>query len=287
MVPLRRKQLWILDTELFRARKPKNRKLKMNLREVGILLRNGILAGNIESLRDIGDPRKVAHYHSECRFLYKCIFPKKEFPQKPVWEAFGSDRVPIVLYPEAAQEWFRPVASYSADLVSMCMLCQILKPRMILEIGTFRGSGALHWAANAPEAQVYTLDLPSAAAPKLATTEMDKRFVDGHAASARMFFAEKEESRRIHCLFGDSATFDFSPFFGKIDLLFIDGAHSYEYVRNDTTRAMPCCKPGSVVAWHDYGRLGFNGVSKWLHEFAASGRAICRIPGGSLAYSKI
>jgi len=42
-----------------------------------------------------------------------------------------------------------------------------------------------------------------------------------------------------------------------------------------------------VVAWHDYGRMGVNGVSKWLHEFRRQGRQIFRIPGGSLAYARI
>jgi len=259
----------------------------MNIREISILLRNTLLGGNIESIRGIADPRKVAHYHSECRFLYKCIFPRREFPQKPVWELLGADRVPVVIYGDAAQEWFRPVASYATDLVSMCMLCQLLQPRVIFEIGTFRGSGALHWAANAPTAEVYTLDLPPDSHPELQMTEMDKRFVDGHARNENMFFEGHPEERRIHCLLGDSATFDFSSFFGKVDLLFIDGAHSYEYVRNDTLRGLECCKPGSVIAWHDYGRVGLNGVYKWLHEFSGTRHTIFRVPGGSLAYTRL
>jgi hypothetical protein len=259
----------------------------MKIREIGIILRNTILGGNIESLFALANPRMTAYYHTECRFLYKCLFPKTEFAQKPVWEIFGADRVPVVLYPDAAQEWFRPMASYTADLVSMCMLCQLLKPKTILEIGTYHGAGALHWAGNAPDAEIYTLDLPSALTPKLSTTKVDRAFVTGHAETGRMFFECTPEAQRIHPLFGDSATFDFSPFYGKVDLLFIDGAHSYEYVRNDTLRGMKCCNPGSIIAWHDYGRVGFNGVSKWLHEFSQQGKAIYRIPGGSLAYTRL
>src|SRR3712207_5275930 len=52
--------------------------------------------------------------------------------------------------------------SYTADLVSLCLICRILKPRTIFEIGTFRGYTALHFALNTPDdARVYTLDLPS------------------------------------------------------------------------------------------------------------------------------
>jgi len=258
----------------------------MRLREIGIVLRNMIVAGNLESLGAMSHPKMAAYYMSECRFLYRCIFPKHSLPQKPVWEVLKSNQTPIVLYGHAAKEWFRPVASLTADLVSMCMICQILKPRVIFEIGTFHGAGALHWAANAPGAEVYTLDLPPSGSPSMSVTEVDWEHIREHAETEKMDFTENAEAQRIHCLYGDSASFDFSPFAGKVDLFFIDGAHSYEYVRNDTLRAFSCCKPGSVVAWHDYGRAGFNGVSKWLHELSRDGREIYRIPGGSLAYTR-
>jgi predicted O-methyltransferase YrrM len=259
----------------------------MKIREIGIVLRNMLLGGNIDSLLSLGQPRTAAYYATECRFLHRCIFPNGRLRSKNIWEALGADEIPVTLYGAAAEEWFRPMASYTADLVSMCMLCRLLKPKTILEIGTFRGSGALHWAGNAPQAEVYTLDLPMDTSPSLAVTEVDLAYVDVHARAKQMMFEGRPEAKRIHCLHGDSATFDFAPFEGKVDLLFIDGAHSYEYVRNDTLRAGSCCRPGSVIAWHDYGRVGFNGVSKWLHEFSREGKTIYRIPGGSLAYSKV
>jgi predicted O-methyltransferase YrrM len=259
----------------------------MNSREIAVVVRNMILGGNLESLRTIRDLRQTASYVTECRFMHKLFFPNGGLVQKPVWEAFDIERVPVVLDADAAKEWFRPVASFTADLVSMCMLCQILKPKVVLEIGTFHGSGALHWAANSPEAEVYTLDLPPETVPSLSLTKTDSMHISEHRATTQMAFHGKPEADRIHCLYGDSATFDFSSFTGKVDLLFIDGAHSYEYVRNDTLRAAACCKPGGVIAWHDYGRAGFNGVSKWLHEYARQGRKIYRVPGGSLAYTQV
>ena len=259
----------------------------MKAREITIVLRNIVLGGNLESLFSLSDPRRAAYYISECRFLHKCIFPNDGLVQKPVGEVFGVDRVPVVLCGGTPGEWFHPVASYAADLVSMCMLCQILRPRTVFEIGTMRGASALHWAVNAPDAEVYTLDLPPRITPSLALTTMDRHMVSDHAEAQAMAFDGTPEADRIHCLYGDSATFDFSPFHGKIDLFFIDGAHSYEYVRNDTFRARECCRAGSVIAWHDYGRVGFNGVSQWLHEFAAQGRTIYRVPGGSLAYTRM
>jgi hypothetical protein len=85
----------------------------------------------------------------------------------------------------------------------------------------------------------------------------------------------------------DSAKFDYSPFNRRVDLFFIDGAHSYPYVRDDTLKALECCRPGSVIAWHDYGRHGVNGVSRWLHEFSRGRKIYCIPGGGSLAYMRV
>jgi predicted O-methyltransferase YrrM len=173
----------------------------------------------------------------------------------------------------------RPVGSFTVDLLALCMICRAIKPRMIFEIGTFHGAGTMHLAANAPEAQVLTLDLPPESATSLNTTTVDRLHISARTRADWLCGAE-----RINRLYGDSATFDFLPWRARIDLFFIDGAHSYEYVRNDTLKALDCCRPGAVIAWHDYGRVGVNGVSRWLHEFASGSREVFRVPGGSLAY---
>jgi hypothetical protein len=68
-----------------------------------------------------------------------------------------------------------------------------------------------------------------------------------------------------------------------VDLFFIDGAHSYEYVRQDTLNALKCCRKGGVIAWHDFGRSGVNGVSRWICELAQEHK-VYSVPGSSLAF---
>lgn len=45
----------------------------------------------------------------------------------------------------------------------------------------------------------------------------------------------------------------------SFDLVFIDGHHSYESVRQDIGLALPLLKPGGTIALHDYGRESQNG----------------------------
>jgi predicted O-methyltransferase YrrM len=257
----------------------------------GIALRNVILGGNFAAARFVAEPRKLVSYVSECLFLFRLANPQGGLPQVPVWEGLhlptDAGDLGIRMYADAAEEWFRRAASFGVDLVSLCAMCRILQPKVIFEIGTLYGSAALHLAGNSPDAEVYSLDLGPSEQPLLSTTLVDDDHVRLHSQARRYHFTGRPEERRIHCLQGDSAKFDFEPWTRKVDLFFIDGAHSYDYVRNDTLKALLCCHPGSIVAWHDYGRVGLNGVSKWLHEFRDQGREIYRVPGGSLAYARI
>jgi hypothetical protein len=74
------------------------------------------------------------------------------------------------------------------------------------------------------------------------------------------------KGERITALIGDSATFDFAPYRGAIDFVYVDGAHSYDYVRNDTEAALGLLSPNGVIAWDDYPAI--SGVYRALNELA-------------------
>jgi len=152
-----------------------------------------------------------------------------------------------------------------------------------------RGYTAFHFALNTQkDAIIYTLDLPKDKSlnTKLKTTLVDDTHIKLYGMSKKYIFEKSNVSSKIVCLFGDSDTFDFSPYNRKVDFFFIDGAHSYECVRSDTLNALNCCHPGSIIAWHDFGRVGVNGVSKWILELSKK-YDIYSIPGGSLAFMEL
>lgn len=122
------------------------------------------------------------------------------------------------------------------ELTAAVKLIKRYNPRKIFEIGTFNGRTALNMACNTAEgAIVYTLDLP----------EKNGR------AGARFHGADCEN--KIIQLFGDSAAFDFSPYENSVDLVFVDGAHTYDYALSDTEKALKLLKNGrGIILWHDY-----------------------------------
>ena len=149
-------------------------------------------------------------------------------------------------------------------------------PRTIFEIGTFDGRTTLNMAVNAaPEARLFTLDLPreQVDSTKLHVTTGDRVFIDKPQSGAH--FAGTDAARRITQLYGDSAEFDFSPYFGTIDLIFVDGSHAYEYVLNDTEIALKLLRDGhGVILWHDY--TAWPGATRALNEL--SQRALTNPP---------
>ena len=49
-------------------------------------------------------------------------------------------------------------------------------------------------------------------------------------------------------------TFDFADYYGKYDMVFIDGDHHYDSVKKDTETAFKLLKDNrSIIVWHDYG----------------------------------
>ncbi len=155
-----------------------------------------------------------------------------------------------------------------AEITVMSKLVKRHNPNRLFEIGTFDGRTTLNLAANASaEAEVYTLDLPK---DKLSVTDLpletgEEKYVDQEVSGLRFLGTDCEQ--KITQLYGDSATFDFSPFFNTVDFIFIDGSHSYEYVLNDSKRALELLRDGQgVILWHDYGKPWWSGLTTALNE---------------------
>ncbi len=155
----------------------------------------------------------------------------------------------------------------------------------IVEIGTFDGRTALNFAANAPDdVPILTLDLPPDRPTAFAIDVAERRFVDKPQSGARLHTCTetlKPLAARVTQAFGDSASYDWSPHFGRAGLVFVDGSHAYDYVCADSATAMRLVAPGGMVLWHDYGI--WPGVTQGLEELEATRRlGLKHIRGTSL-----
>jgi predicted O-methyltransferase YrrM len=157
------------------------------------------------------------------------------------------------------------------EMAALALAAAATNPKKIVEIGTFRGATARLLAANAPDATVYTLDLPH----EMPRGALPTNTIDDEILTTRggpMLYEDTPEAERIVQLWGDSATFDFDIVGHDIDLAFIDGAHTYEYVKNDTEKLLPRMRPGGVMIWDDYWDP-FPGVVQYVNELKPPGAA--------------
>lgn len=117
------------------------------------------------------------------------------------------------------------------DLSVLDRLVRHYDPRVLFEIGTFDGRTTLNLAAHAsPQARVYTLDLPPTAedTTALPLSVHDCKYIDKPESGAR--FRGTDVASKIVQLYGDSATFDYGPYWRAVDFVLVDGSHSYYYV---------------------------------------------------------
>ena len=147
------------------------------------------------------------------------------------------------------------------------------KARVMFEFGTCTGRTAYLWARNsAPDAKIVTLtlgpddvasykkegeDTGSATAVAISESKFDTFYYSGTPVAGK-----------VTQLFGDSKTFDETPWAGQCDLVFVDGSHARSYVQSDSKKALRLVKPGGLVLWHDYRGHKLRGVFETLNEMA-------------------
>ncbi len=154
----------------------------------------------------------------------------------------------------------------SFELAAISALVKDKQCNVIFEIGTFDGRTTRAMALNLKDDKgiIYTLNLPpQTEAVYLETSDVDVQLASKVQSGSR--YINTPQAQHIIQVWGDSATFDFSPYQKKIDLVFIDGAHSEEYVANDTAKALELIKPqGGWIVWHD---APYFGVVKFLKKW--------------------
>lgn len=152
-----------------------------------------------------------------------------------------------------------------ASRLVVAALARVLDAETVFEIGTYLGETTWTVAHNQPKARIYTLD------------------VAGPRWDRGRYFRGTPEAERITQLLGDSATFDLSPYRGRVDLVFIDASHSHSHVRSDTEAAFGMLSELGMIVWEDY--THYPSVYTYLNQIAPTlDRPIFHILGTRMAF---
>lgn len=155
------------------------------------------------------------------------------------------------------------------ELAIVIGVCKKIGNCRIFELGSFRGRTTVNIAYNCKECKITTFDLPldvlDDAQLQHKLLHKDKE-VAGHDERGFFFKKYQEFEGRVTHLYGDSAAFDFSPYFNSYNVVFIDASHKYENVLIDSETAFKLLKNKTgIVLWHDYS-VDNMGVVKAVHE---------------------
>jgi predicted O-methyltransferase YrrM len=165
--------------------------------------------------------------------------------KQQVQARYNMDSLPVVdittLFPGFKEELgtfaFLEGGTLPTDLALIRALCKTIPNCTYFEIGTCRG-----------ESVVYVADVCS----ECFTLDLDPKLIQDKAEADLIGFFSKGNAK-IKQLYGNSMTYDFAALNKKVDVVFIDGDHHYESVKNDTEKVFKhLVHDNSIVIWHDY-----------------------------------
>lgn len=154
------------------------------------------------------------------------------------------------------------------ELAIIASVAKYLNPKRIFEFGTFDGLTTLNLAMNVqPETEIITIDLPEGDTKTLYPLDgFNQKYLPN---KRKLKFEGTPYSKQIRQIKGDSAFLNTDEFTNSVDMIFVDGAHSYEYCKNDTEKAMKMLSENGVIVWHDYGGYReWPGVTEYLNYLA-------------------
>jgi predicted O-methyltransferase YrrM len=155
------------------------------------------------------------------------------------------------------------VASLQLDEAALLYrLARDVQTGPVAEIGRFKGGSTVIFACALPEGvELWSYDLHVALRPDLSGEQLDAELRD---ALERLGVAHK-----VHLVVGDSHTVD--PPSAPLELLFVDGDHSYEGAKADFERWGAFVRTGGHLLFHDavdtggYGNV-YPGVARAVSE---------------------
>src|SRR5437764_14223159 len=135
------------------------------------------------------------------------------------------------------------VASLQIDEAALLYrLARDVQTGPVAEIGRFKGGSTFVFAsAMRPGVELWSYDFHVALRPDLPGPELD--------AELRAALERYGLEGKVHLLVADSHTAEPPP--GELELLFIDGDHSYQGAKADFDRWSTFVRPGGHVLFHD------------------------------------
>ena len=162
----------------------------------------------------------------------------------------------------------------------------------IFEFGTCSGKTTYLMGLNSDkDTKIISITLSkneiSEVLKKKEDNEVSFRNIVNESIYSKFLFSGEDVEKKIKVIFQNSLEFNHQEYIGKMDLIFIDGGHTYSVVKNDSEKAFGMLSKKGIILWHDYvpGKQSAKDVVKYIHEISKN-KEILNIKGTTLAYFK-
>ena len=162
----------------------------------------------------------------------------------------------------------------------------------IFEFGTCSGKTTYLMGLNSNvDTKITSITLSknnvSDVSKKKEDNDVSFRNIINESIYSKFLFSGEEVENKIKVIFQNSLEFNHQEYIGKMDLIFIDGGHTYSVVKNDSEKSFDMLSKNGIILWHDYvpGKQSAKDVVKYIHEISKN-KKIFSINGTTLAYFK-
>jgi len=101
----------------------------------------------------------------------------------------------------------------------------------------------------------------------------------------KFLFSGEEVEKKIKIIFQNSINLEHYKFRNQMDLIFIDGGHTYSVVKSDSEKSFEMLNTNGIILWHDYvpGKKSAKDVVKYINEISKK-KKIYKIKNTSLCF---
>lgn len=163
-----------------------------------------------------------------------------------------------------------------------------IEPKVIIEVGSWKGSSAIHMARLAPEAQILCVDTWLGSPEMIGTsTPLEKELKRSHGWPQLYFTFISNVIRHVGreriCPLPTASTVAakiLSELRFQADLIYIDGSHEYLDVKRDIEDYWPLLRSGGIMLLDDFGFVEVNKAvrEKFPNAVSVNEKALVRKP---------
>ena len=122
------------------------------------------------------------------------------------------------------------------------LACSLPEEPVVVNVGAGVGTSGLAFLESRPDLQLVTVDCHDESHPRGCLQSEREAFAEAG-------FADSGRYRQVH---GSSEVVGGDWTGGPVDMVLIDGLHTYEQTRADILAWYPNIKPEGIIAMHDY-----------------------------------